>query len=179
MNPKFVILFLSISVISIISSVFGLGIMFMFNNETHSKLSLFIGTFLSVTALQFIIYSLYDLKIRKNHEYSLNKIAVQQVKKEIIQLSCAACRKQCLVPIDINEENVFECPECKTSNVVVVQFTVARRTTPKIARMDLLIPENMQDLPIDDKDIKDIAERDLNVEYKTRKDMPPLKSDVV
>ena len=131
----FIVVFLSLLITSIISSILGASF-YLFN------LGFWKG-FVLAFAIQTVGYGLYS-KIKDKHTFvEFQKIELLKKNNQIIQLSCSFCKKPSVVPITLNEENRFECPHCHEMNLVVIQYTVAQVTVPKVAKIDVSIPPNV------------------------------------
>jgi Zn finger protein HypA/HybF involved in hydrogenase expression len=132
------VVFISLSITSLISSFLGLGFYLL-------SLGFWKG-FILAFAIQTVGYALYSKIKDKQTLIEFQKIELAKKTKQIIQLTCSHCKKPVIVPISLNEENRFVCPECKESNLVIIQYTVAQVTTPKMAKIDIEIPKGI-DLP--------------------------------
>ncbi len=125
----------SIAITSLISSF--LGIAFLLLHIGFWK------GFILAFAVQTVGYSLYSRIKDKKTLVEFQKIELAKKANQIIPLTCSFCKQSILVPISLDKENRFTCPNCNESNLVIMQFTVAQVSTPKIAKIDIPIPANV------------------------------------
>ena len=126
MNPAVLQLSKSLSITSSIS----LGIALVGYLFTNS-LSVLYGTFIAIFILQFIIHYFWQTFLINKLQISDNELLqsyIQQNTKQSINLSCAYCRSQNSVNIDINTENIFNCKSCNQQNIIMMEFSTARVT---------------------------------------------------
>lgn len=162
MNKLFnfiIVILLSLGITSIISAFLGIAFYLL-------HLGFWPG-FILAFAIQTVGYALYSKIKDKNTLVEFQKIELTKKNNQIIQLTCSHCKKPSIVPITLNEENRFICPHCNESNLVIIQYTVAQVSTPKMAKIDIEIPKNIN-LPENfdvDKAVKDfLVENSKNPE---------------
>lgn len=144
----FFVVSLSLLITSVISSI--LGVSFYLLNWGFWK------GFILAFAIQTVGYALYSKIKDKQTLIEFQKIELLKKNNQIIQLTCSHCKKPVIVPIALNEENRFKCPNCNEDNLVIIQYTVAQVSTPKMAKIDIEIP----------KDINIPENMDLNKEFQ-------------
>jgi transcription elongation factor Elf1 len=166
MNNKLIFLtvvLLSLLATSIISAF--LGFSFYLLNWGFWK------GFILAFAVQTVGYGLYSKIKDKKTSIEFQKLELIKNNNQIIQLTCSFCKKDVVVPISLNIENRFQCPHCNENNLVIIQYTVAQVSTPKMAKIDIEIPKGI-DLPetIDvDKAVKDFLVNNSKEKKKINK----------
>jgi len=141
--------FISLTITSVISAFLGFSFYLL-----HWG---FWPGFILAFALQTVIYGLYSKIKDKKTSAEIQKLELARNNKQIIPLSCSFCKKESLVPIKLDIENRFTCPHCNENNLVIIQYTVAQVSIPKMARIDIDIPKevNLPDNINVDKVVKD------------------------
>lgn len=122
---ELVILGLSLASTLVVASLFGfIGPMIV---------GTFWGWFWVALLLQVIGFVAFNsfLIQRDNAISELAQIkAFETFSKFTIQLSCAYCQRQNIVPIQLNQRNTFMCEGCNQTNAVTMQFSATTLTTP-------------------------------------------------
>lgn len=129
------VMFLSLVITSIISAI--LGFSFYLLNWGFWK------GFVLAFAIQTVGYTLYSKIKDKQTLIEFQKIELIKKNNQIIQLNCSHCKKPTVVPIMLNKENRFICPHCNESNLVIIQYSVAQVSIPKMAQIDIEIPKGI------------------------------------
>lgn len=122
---ELLILGLSLAATIVVASLFGfIGPMIV---------GTFWGWFWVTLLLQvvcFVAFNSYLIQ-RDNVASELAQIqAFETFSKFTIQLSCAYCQRQNVVPIQLNQRNTFKCESCNQANGVTMQFSATTLTTP-------------------------------------------------
>jgi hypothetical protein len=139
---EYLILVLSLLGTAIISAVFGFA--------GSSIVGTFWGWFWISFATQiigFLIWNSYLLQQQSNFNQQTELALLEQISKFAVRLSCAYCKQQNDVPIQLNEKNTFKCDSCNQTNGIYMQFTATTLTTP-LESVKLPLPETNQELEI-------------------------------
>ena len=109
--------------------MFGLILTFIISTIISTLISLFTGFswqyfitfFLFTLFIQFITWNIiiYCIKIYKN--YLSKKLKLEEIKtlsKFTFKISCASCHQDFNIELGLNDNNIFECPHCKSLNKV-------------------------------------------------------------
>jgi hypothetical protein len=109
----------------IISSIFGLAG------------GAIVGTFWSwfwisllVQIIGFAVWNSYLIQKQNAVVQELEIQALEQLSKFVVGLSCAYCKQNNNVPIQLNRKNTFKCDSCNQVNGVYMQFSATTLTTP-------------------------------------------------
>lgn len=120
-----IVLFGSISITSLISTLFG------FAGQTI--VGTFWGWFWISFLVQFVLFVAYNSYLIQKDNIALQSAEIQaleQLSKFAVKLTCAYCQQSNLVPIQLNQRNVFKCDGCNQVNGVSMQFMATTLTTP-------------------------------------------------
>lgn len=87
--------------------------------------------FIFMMITQIMVYNLYRSIRDSIVALRLKAMQVEEIKsfeRQGIDLNCAHCKERVFVPIRLDEQNNFICPECNKPNSVYINMTVARET---------------------------------------------------
>jgi hypothetical protein len=90
-------------------------------------------TFILATVLQFVIWELvrYILEARAAMKAAELEVQIlEELGKQTINIPCAACRKENMVPIRLDINNKFDCIDCSKENGVYIDIESVQVTTP-------------------------------------------------
>lgn len=121
---NFINIFKPLGITLLVSILSGLGGMLVGLN--------FLGIFLFVSCLQFILFSFLGEIIKHYISEDRKKKELDKLESLSTILECAYCHKQNLMtfnPDDV-ERIEFECDHCKKRNLVTMQFVVAQISQP-------------------------------------------------
>ena len=94
---------------------------------------LFWPSFIIITIAQIIVWQIvkYVVDVRaavKNKEIE-SDLMKQYMANEVV-VPCSGCKKENLVPIQLNKSNNFKCSHCDLQNVIYISLEAAQVTTP-------------------------------------------------
>lgn len=96
----------------------------------------FWATFLAVTALQFILGALVNKYIQIRNEISMRDIASRNMliaSYQQLELNCSYCNTKSNIRYVFNSDDIYECPNCKNKNKIIISAYTARITEPVAA----------------------------------------------
>ena len=123
-----------------------LGILFAISGSFALFFSEFGVTFwkslIFVTAVQIVIWNVYQ-HYRQGKIISINqeidKIAVENIAKQQVNLPCSSCGTESVIDIQLNTANTFLCPACDTKNAIYINIETAAMT---------IIPDTNKGVPV-------------------------------
>lgn len=96
----------------------------------------FWATFCAVTALQFILGAFVNKYIQVKNEISVRDIASRNKlidSYQQLELNCAYCNTKSNIRYVFNSDDIYECPNCKNKNKIIINAYTARITEPVTA----------------------------------------------
>jgi hypothetical protein len=120
MSKKTIYSILTVSVVSLTGSV-GLTLL------TGKAIA---GYFLALTALQVLVGYVANVFIVEKFKHEAFLAELEKLESLSTILNCAYCEEPNVKSFVPNDDANFVCTKCNNENTVVVQFSVARTTTP-------------------------------------------------
>ena len=115
----------SVTITCMLSAIFGLA--------GSSIVGTFWGWFWISFLCQIIIFAVTNSFIINKTLAAQQKaeiLALDQLSKFSINISCAYCNQRTITPIQLNQKNTFKCESCNQVNGISMQFTSTTLTTP-------------------------------------------------
>jgi len=88
-------------------------------------------TFLFILIVQLVCWNIYTTYQRTKLikiQQEIEREFVQNLQKQEVQISCAACNHEHFIPVDINDANTFQCEACEQKNTVYINIETAAMT---------------------------------------------------
>lgn len=98
----------------------------------YTTINIFIGPFLILLSLNFILGQIFNLIMSERHRKQqalLDEKFLELQKNQTIQVPCAYCNAKNTVPLNLAVGS-FVCNNCKNENRLLLNFRTARITTP-------------------------------------------------
>jgi len=132
---KFIVVTISLGLILIVSMIGSLPVLLW--GGTGSD---YFATCCILIALQLFIGKIWNYFIDKRLDIHLEQAKASSLLAESLQYlstNCAYCGTTNLVQIIVGKDNTFECTACKQKNLIMIETSCARITTPVIPKADL------------------------------------------
>jgi len=111
----------------LVSLVSGVISYILFKNTTKS----FIEWFAICSIIQFLFFYFYNNVISYTTRLRLEKENLETIKlinSNTILINCESCKKVNNVQIDLTRDNEFECTNCKTENILSIEYSTIAKT---------------------------------------------------
>jgi len=122
---EYIIIGISLALTVLISTLIGLA-----GYNIHGPFWSWFSISFLVQVIIFVGWNSYLIQKDYYKQQQIDVQALEQLSKFTVKLSCAYCKHNNNVPIQLNQRNTFKCDNCKQSNSVHMQFTAATLTTP-------------------------------------------------
>jgi hypothetical protein len=124
-KPETITLLLSILITGLVSAIIGCGGYIMTGN--------FWGFFFVSFGLQFVLFAIINTLLQRKDTIDATKIVNEQLdilSRFTVRLTCAYCKQKNEVPVNLNQENRYQCSSCNQVNSIKMQFFSTQITTP-------------------------------------------------
>jgi hypothetical protein len=115
--------------ISVAIALLGACAGYLIRPTWQNTLAWFLAAFVGQFLLAVVTNKWIEFKLQTK-AVELNLQAEAIVDAQSVPLSCSYCGVQSPVPVFVNRENTFDCPNCKQTNKAILQFLVVRTTQP-------------------------------------------------